>query len=119
MSKRKNRGPQPPPLPYPYLAVRFMPAIGAYRQVAFVTELDADGPRPTDEVMGIVDPEPSAPAGELTPARRAAAIAAVVSWSHRWEKRMALCFGPGDAVYVEPDGRTAESDHLPFVNVLG
>jgi len=43
----------------------------------------------------------------------------VVSWSRRREKRMALCFGPGDAVYVEPDGRTAESDHLPFVNVLG
>lgn len=77
MSKHRSSRPEPQPLPYPYLAVRLMPAVGIYRPVEFVRAPAEAGSDPHAPALLVADPEPATPEGELTPARRAAAVEAV------------------------------------------
>lgn len=91
---------------HPYVVVRFMACIYARRSVWFGVGLPERG---HDLVVPI--PPPRGP--ELTPQERRAVIDAALAATVDTGFRRCVVFGPGDAVYVEPDGRAWSSDQPP------
>ena len=91
---------------HPHVVVRFMACVYAPRSVWFGVGLP---PRGHDLIVPI--PPPSGP--ELTAWERQAVIEAALAATVDTGFRRCVVFGPGDVVYVEPDGRAVPSDQPP------
>ncbi len=98
--------------PYPYVVVRWMPAVYGRRAVVFDTEAsDARRPLPRD-VVRVVDPCPYVE-GRLSRRARRAVVLHVLAQSAESGFHMCCVFGPDDAVYCSPDGKVSRNRAPP------
>ncbi len=92
---------------HPHVVIRFMACVYARRSVWFGGGLEERGHDLVVPTPAPVDP------WNLTQAEREAVLDAALAATVLTGHRRCVVFGPGDVVYVEPDGSRKASDTPP------
>lgn len=92
---------------YPHVVIRFMACVYARRSVWFGVGLEERG-----HDLIVPTPAPANP-WALTQVERDAVVDAALVATVLTRFRHCVVFGPGDVVYVEPDGSRKASDTPP------
>ena len=96
---------------YPYVVVRYYPAVYYRRAVEFSENVQVE---PGPDTFTLVEANPFDANGELTVKCREALIEMVMSAARNAGFRMCIVFGEKDAVYVEPDGKSSQRADPPL-----